>query len=431
MGKRKESQFLQVDFRVKVNGKPKRIRFSSGTTNLDDYKDIVTQAKADVINGTFDPKKYGTTSKNTCSLTFKDAAKRTFTALWVNLKSAPNISYQIDQIIRFYDGKLVGGFTNQLIEEWLAYERFDRGNTSKTIREKFWRVKHIIERSEKLWDVSRLTLEWSDLIPPKDSTQLIRNTFHYTPEIELRFRKEFLRRDNILMADFFEFLIITGLRRGEALALKWDDVDLEDRSIIVRGEEIGAGKTTNARRRVPLLAGAWEILSSHSIRGFETPFHGLTKDSVKMIFERARTKLGYESKKGITIHACRHTCATRLADSRIVDIYALQSWMGWKSIEMARIYVHTSENRLDNVRKDLDESVSKRCVQRYQTDTQNAPNSLFLKDNSGYEPSGRTFESCQAHHKREGNQEVSLLKQELTIDSPTSETKQCDQNDES
>lgn len=36
------------------------------------------------------------------------------------------------------------------------------------------------------------------------------------------------------MADLFEFLIGTGLRKGEALGLHWDDVHLSERVLYVR-----------------------------------------------------------------------------------------------------------------------------------------------------------------------------------------------------
>lgn len=64
------------------------------------------------------------------------------------------------------------------------------------------------------------------------------------------------------LAEFFEVMIGTGLRRGEALALRWEDVDLEHRTLRVRRAAtevdgklvIGAPKTTGSAEGVGLPA---------------------------------------------------------------------------------------------------------------------------------------------------------------------------------
>src|SRR5215217_3577414 len=65
--------------------------------------------------------------------------------------------------------------------------------------------------------------------------------------------------------------IHTGLRQGELLGLKWDDVDLEDSSIQVRrtlaitksGPVFTSPKTARSRRSVKLTSKATEALKSH------------------------------------------------------------------------------------------------------------------------------------------------------------------------
>ena len=65
-------------------------------------------------------------------------------------------------------------------------------------------------------------------------------------------------------APLFEFLVNTGLRRGEALALKWSDVDLHNQVLRVRGTlaridgdlKITAPKSDRSRRTIPLSARA-------------------------------------------------------------------------------------------------------------------------------------------------------------------------------
>ena len=69
-------------------------------------------------------------------------------------------------------------------------------------------------------------------------------------------------------APLFELLVNTGLRRGEALALQWSDIDLEAGTLRVRGTlarvngslEVTEPKTAKSKRTVPLSEPAVQIL---------------------------------------------------------------------------------------------------------------------------------------------------------------------------
>ncbi len=69
----------------------------------------------------------------------------------------------------------------------------------------------------------------------------------------------------------FRLMLATGLRRGEALALHWADVDLDAGTLRVRwtlartsrGLELGEPKTDRSRRIVPLPRSAVEALRTH------------------------------------------------------------------------------------------------------------------------------------------------------------------------
>jgi len=71
--------------------------------------------------------------------------------------------------------------------------------------------------------------------------------------------------------------VSTGLRQGELLALRWEDVDLEaavlrvSRTLTRNGGKVSVGppKTKNSRRTVGLTDGAIEALRGHLTRQLE------------------------------------------------------------------------------------------------------------------------------------------------------------------
>lgn len=132
--------------------------------------------------------------------------------------------------------------------------------------------------------------------------------------------------------------LATGLRRGELLGLKWEDIDLEQGVIHVRrqvarinGKIVEAPlKTKNSYRTVSIGADAVGILieqkeKSHSEYVFPSPTGGpISPDSVLHMLHRVLKRAGLPT---VRFHDLRHTFAT-LALQNGVDVKTVSSMLG-------------------------------------------------------------------------------------------------------
>ena len=133
--------------------------------------------------------------------------------------------------------------------------------------------------------------------------------------------------------------LATGLRRGELLGLKWEDIDLAQGSLRVQrqiarinGEVIEAPlKTKNAYRTLPLSADAVGVLqeqrkkSGNSPYVFPSPTGGpVSPDSVLHMLHRVLKRAGLAQ---VRFHDLRHTFAT-LALQNGVDIKTVSGMLG-------------------------------------------------------------------------------------------------------
>jgi integrase len=120
-------------------------------------------------------------------------------------------------------------------------------------------------------------------------------------------------RDGAVNAELFTFLIETGLRLGEALKLRWDDISLDRRYAGVGLRSDFPVKTARSARRVPLTARCLQLLERLVARGQEGPFAGLNKRRAQETFAYAKKVVGLTDRDCV-VHAFRHTCATRLLE---------------------------------------------------------------------------------------------------------------------
>lgn len=144
-------------------------------------------------------------------------------------------------------------------------------------------------------------------------------------------------------------MLFAGLRRGEALALRWEDIDPEAGLIHVRHgvhfehaqPVFGSPKTKAAVRDVPILPPLKPLLAVPGEGWVLKDQDGKQPDANRFATDWER----YLRQTGLSIrcHDLRHTFVTMLYDAG-VDVKTTQTWVGHTSpaITMA-IYTHLSQ----------------------------------------------------------------------------------------
>lgn len=166
--------------------------------------------------------------------------------------------------------------------------------------------------------------------------------------------------------------LYTGLRLGEVVALKWQNVDMKNKLIYI-DKTVGtisqnhktltiesSPKTTSSIREIPISKQLLSLLKS--LRQNSTTEYVIVSHNNKQIKPRAYQKSFENLLKKLHIkhygfHSLRHTFATRLLENG-VDIKTISELLGHSSptITLNR-YVHTN---LQNKRKAMEDLTSKK-----------------------------------------------------------------------
>jgi len=150
--------------------------------------------------------------------------------------------------------------------------------------------------------------------------------------------------DDIRDRALFLLLLRTGLRIGEALGLRLNDLDIRDRKIhIFEGEK-------NSMGRVIYLSDdalfAIKLMLRRRVKNKEFLFYGQGNKGICYSTGRSRfvnyiKKAGLEQ-KGYTVHCLRHTFASELLNAGMRLEY-LQQLLGHQEIEVTRRYARLTD----------------------------------------------------------------------------------------
>lgn len=171
----------------------------------------------------------------------------------------------------------------------------------------------------------------------------------------------------------FRFILQTGLRTGELVGLKWDDIDFENRTITISrtmefrykvGEwRVGPPKSKSGYRTIPLTDEAIRILKAQKEKNSKIkvidlewadqvflcrkgePVKNSTYDTALF---KICDKIGI---KRFSMHVLRHTFATRCIEAGMMP-KTLQKILGHSNIGITmNLYVHITE---DEKHKEID-----------------------------------------------------------------------------
>ena len=170
------------------------------------------------------------------------------------------------------------------------------------------------------------------------------------------------RKDDVRVAVFFRLLAATGMRRGEACALRWSDIDFEagtvrvDEAVVAgRGGAVVRSPKTRASVRT-LAVDSGTLTEIEALRDEQTQLAtacGVSigpnafvfsfepggaippyPDSYSHALARVRIKAGVRA--DIHLHSLRHFHATAL--DAVISEAQKQTRLGWSTVQMARHY---------------------------------------------------------------------------------------------
>lgn len=189
--------------------------------------------------------------------------------------------------------------------------------------------------------------------------------------------KEFLSAAKEISPKVYTFMIITaylGLRRGEAFALQWDDLDFKNKLAHIRrtvtmtstgAKSIGPTKTSDVYRRIDgvpmsdkLVIVLKDFREYDNVSNSKFIIHNRKGDYYNTTMAGLWLEKIYSKRpnlKKITMHGLRHTLASLLfeADSSITP-QAVQYMLGHKDVKTTlNIYTSVTKKQKENLKRSV------------------------------------------------------------------------------
>lgn len=236
----------------------------------------------------------------------------------------------IKQLVDIFGGYPLRMFNTRLIEQYQT-ERLEKGNKPATINRHIATIKHMFTKA----------VEW-DMVEEETLKRIRKAKLLEENNRRLRYlSKEECQELVNACADHLKPIVITalntGMRRGEILSLKWENVDLKHGFILLDMTMTKNGE----RREIPVndtlratLTGIQRRLDIPYV--FWDPSTGLPYGDIKNSFKGACRRAGI---KDFRFHDLRHTFASYLVMAGI-DIATVRELLGHKTLTMTLRYAH-------------------------------------------------------------------------------------------
>jgi len=269
------------------------------------------------------------------------------TRLWKGTKSEATASVNTKSAVDFFGAQntAVTDLSVNQIDAYVAHLE-SIGNTNATINRKLSSLSKMLKFG--------LDREYISKIPKIEKKKEQNGRIRWlTDEEEKNLIKHFDETHRKDLSNLVVFLLETGARVGEALSVKWKDVDKNMVSFW--------DTKNNSPRSVPLTRKVAIAIASQNVAQTSTeetqkrvgPFSHIGYSEFHYLWQKAKNILGFKDDAQFVPHCLRHTCASRLAQAG-VPLITIKEFMGHKSIQVTMRYAHLAPNQLDKAKEALE-----------------------------------------------------------------------------
>ena len=256
--------------------------------------------------------------------------------LWENGKHKSTCKLFVLEADDFLRSNGIADFSDSTVDALVGYYR-KKGNKNSTINRKLAAIFKLLKKAERGGHIARL--------PTYLRLRERNNRVRFLTADEERRIFDSIGSRNLQHKLLAIFLIDTGARVGEALALKWADVQNGNATFWI---------TKSGRSRtIPLTQRALDAIEACREFGPAAgPFVKVPYQNFKYNWDTAKKECGLESDPNMVPHILRHTCASRLVQAGI-DLRRVQTFLGHQTIQMTLRYAHLATNDLQQCARAL------------------------------------------------------------------------------
>lgn len=269
-----------------------------------------------------------------------DVIKEVYALRWKNNKDGKQSLARAEKIISIIGDVPINQINQSTVVKITLFLE-SKNNKPATINRTLEILKTMLKHKKQEWDyikVSKTSRGRIRVVSKQEEQQIVKLFKESAHSSRRTFYPD--------IADLVICLVDTGMRLGEMLKLKYEDVNFSTNLISIWINKGGRPRSIPMTKRVRV------ILEARKETYSDKPFN-LQNDQAITAMQWVRKEMGLEHDKQLVCHALRHTCASRLLEKGC-DLVTIKEWLGHADITTTMIYAHMAPNKLAHAAAILD-----------------------------------------------------------------------------